>query len=615
MKFRYLRDHFREQNLFLNRSITFIVIVVIGFAVLLSRLIFLQIYQYDNFHSLAINNQIRVTPMVPIRGNIYDRNGLILAENKPIYNLDIVPVRTKNLKQTLDSLSAVINLSEHDIEKFYKKLKLKRRFENVTLKSRLTELEVASLALNKYKFPEMEITATLSRHYPYKELFSHLIGYVGPVTESDLNTFGSDSNYKGTEYVGKIGLEKKYENVLHGNVGYKHVETNAKGQLLRTFREQLPDKGSDLYLNIDLKLQQKVYDSLEDLKGAIIVLDPTNGEVLAFVSKPGFEPNLFVQGISKTDYEELRTNPDRPLFNRIINGMYPPASTIKPLVAIQALEQNVISTKSYVFDAGWFTLPGEYKHYRCHKRTGHGAVNMQSAISCSCDTYFYTISHRLGIDKIQDIFLKFGLGKPTGIDLDGESVGLVPSREWKKRVKRQPWYPGETIILGIGQGFLLSTPLQMVDMVSVIANHGVSYEPRLVNQVRSSHNVKAVNTVVNNTVKLQSDAFWDEIIKAMQGVITGPSGTARRISEGLKYPFAAKTGTAQVFSLKRDKKEESQQKQKLKVADHLRDHLWFVGFAPADKPKVAICVLVENGGKSPSVIARNIVDYYLGVTE
>lgn len=606
-----IKDHFKESQLYLNRTIAATVIVLALLALLISRLVVLQIYQHDFYKTLSLNNQVRINPITPPRGLIYDRKGVLLAENIPAFSLELTPERTADIDATLQDIRKIIPFTDAEERQFYKQLKYKRRNEAIPIRVKLTEEEVAKFSIEKYRFPGVEVVARLIRHYPLGLEVAHPLGYIGPISERDQKEIDAN-NYRGTYYIGKTGVEKFYENELHGKPGYQHIETDAKGRTIRVLSRIQPVPGANLYLSIDSQLQRAAIEIFKEYKGAIVVMDPNNGDILAMVSHPSFDPNLFTQGINVNTYRELQSSPTRPLFNRAIRGQYPPGSTIKPVIAVQALDIGTVTPSFKIFDPGFYQLNGVGRLYRCHifhsKKRGHGTVDLDRAIIHSCDTYFFTVANKMGIGNLNDIFGRFGLGELSGIDMVGESKGTNPSVEWKKRVYHQPWWGGDTLNIGIGQGLLLTTPLQMATVASTLANRGERTVPRMVTAIDRELSGKpetlAPKTAEN--VGITDEEIWHRVIDAMYKVVHG-GGTAGRISAGLQYTIAGKTGTAQVFNLKQNEKYEVS-----KVKEHLRDHSWFIGFAPVENPKVAIAVILENYDKTKpaSVIARSVLDNY-----
>ncbi len=590
------------------------VIIVILFAALIGRLAFLQIYQHDLYRTLSLNNQVRIVPIVPKRGLIFDRQGILIAENIPIFSLEITPERTPNIENTLSEIHAIMPITNSERHQFSKQLKYKRRDEGIPIRVRLTEQEVAKFSLEKHRLPGVDIAAHLIRYYPLGESFAHALGYVGPISQKDLLEI-DQAAYRGTNFIGKVGVEKSYEAILHGKTGYQHIETDAKGRTIRVLNRIPPKPGANLHLSLDSHLQLSAFKALEGLKGAIVAIEPETGAVLALISKPSFDPNLFAEGIDVKTYRSLQNSSERPLFNRAIKGQYPPGSTIKPLVALKVLELGAVNPDFKIFDPGWYQLNHTGRLYRdwifFSKRHGHGWVDMEKAIAQSCDTYFFTLANKLGVENLHNIYSRFGLGKATDIDLVGEASGLSPSAAWKKRVYNEAWYPGDTLNIGIGQGTLLATPLQMAQVAATLANRGHRFVPHLVSAIDTHHNDQPIETLPQEIppVIIKNPDHWKLVINAMKNVVHMPGGTAYRISHGIKYQVAGKTGTAQVFNLKQNEKYEVN-----KVKAHLRDHSWFIAFAPIENPKIAVAVIVENKhSKTGADIARVVLDSYFNL--
>jgi penicillin-binding protein 2 len=520
-----------------------------------------------------------------------------------------IPLNTYNLKATLAGLRKLITISDDDLDSFRKRLQQKRPFESIPLRFRLSEEEVARFAINRYRFPGVDIQARLTRDYPFGKIASHTIGYVGRINVSELNEL-DPSNYSGSTHVGKTGVEKSYESILHGTVGYQHEESNARGRVLRVLQRIPPKPGENLYLTIDMDLQTVAEQSMEGKRGALVAINPKTGEVLAMASVPGVDPNLFVNGISSVQYQGLQDDIDQPLFNRALTGQYPPGSTIKPFMALAGLEYKEVTPETQVLCQGSYSLPGDSHRYRDWKRGGHGFTNVTSAIVHSCDVYFYQLAHDLGVDRIYKYLSYFGLGKKTGIDLPGELSGLLPSREWKRAARHEVWYPGETLISGIGQGYNLVTPLQLAEATAILANHGTILQPHIVHatQASGSSEIVAEAPVPEGKVPIAAPKNWDTVISAMEDVVNTPTGTAYIVGRGAPYLIAGKTGTAQVFGVKQNERYKAED-----VEERLRDHALFIAFAPADDPEIAVAVVVENGGHGGSAagpIARAVMDRY-----
>ena len=604
-----LKDHLRETHLFAGRAVVALVCVALLMIAVVLRLVYLQIISHDHFITLSENNRVNIVPIPPTRGLIYDRKGVLIAQNTPSFSLDIVSEQVKNLDATLSGLGELIAIDDEDLDQFNKRLSQRHPYESIPLRLRLSEEEVARFAVNRYRFPGVDIHARLSRDYPLGALAVHAVGYVGRINEAELQELDS-SNYRGSTYVGKTGVEKFYEAALHGNVGYQNEETNAAGRVLRVLERRLPTPGQNLYLTIDLDLQQVAELSLNGRRGAVVAIAPKTGEVLALASIPGYDPGLFVNGISSAAYKELQGSIDQPLFNRVLNGQYPPGSTVKPLVALAGLEYHEVTPHSSTFCPGWFSLPGDSHRYRDWKKEGHGTVDVRLAIMRSCDVYFYDLARTLGIDRMKSYLGHFGLGRKTNVDLPAEFSGLMPSREWKRAARKQAWYPGETLITGIGQGFMLATPLQLADAIAALANRGDRMQPHIVRALQPPGSGQLVMQapVHLDKVPVADPANWDTVISAMQDVVHAPGGTAQGVSRGITYHMAGKTGTAQVFGLKQNQKYKASE-----IDERLRDHALFVAFAPVEDPEIAVAVVVENGGSGSgeaAPVARAVLDRY-----
>ncbi len=573
------------------------------------RLFYLQITSNEHYTTLSQENRVRVVPTPPIRGLIYDRNLKLLADNKPSYQIEITPVQVDDIEQTISEISQYVELEEHHLKKFYDDIKRKQAFESIPLKINLTEDEVARFSVNRHRYPGVEVTARANRYYPLSGVSSHALGYVGRINAQEVKKLDKQ-NYSGTSHIGKLGVEKHYEDVLHGEVGYQHIEINAQGRKLRVLETVPPTPGSDLVLTLDARLQKIAQDSLGERNGSVVAMDPVTGEVLVFVSTPTFDPNLFVNGISRKQYSLLRNNPKRPLFNRALTGQYPPGSTIKPMLALAGLHYGVTWAEKTMYAGPYYQLPGHKRKYRDWKKGGHGRVDMFKAITQSCDVYFYTLANDLGIDRMSEFLSKFNLGQKTALDTWGEAKGIMPSQEWKKGMYGQPWYPGETIITGIGQGYMLTTPLQLATAASALAMRGQGVQPRFLRAIRTQGNVEEMaHATAMPYIEVTNEYYWDQIISAMIDAVHKPNGTAFRIGKDAKYKIAGKTGTAQVFGLAEDEEYEEEN-----IEEKLRDHGLFIAFAPANDPKIAIAVIVENGGsgsRAAAPVAKAVMDNYL----
>jgi penicillin-binding protein 2 len=602
-----VKDEWQEASTFGTRMVVGGAVTLTLFAILVTRLVFLTVVEHDRYLVLSDGNRVRVEPIVPNRGLIYDRNGVLLAENTPNYQLEVVPEQAGDLDQALARIATIIELRPADLERFAEARRTQRRFLPIPLRLRLSEKEVAAFSVQRHAFPGFDIEARLTRNYPYADLTAHSIGYVAAINERELKEL-DPSRYAGTQSIGKLGIEKAYEDALHGVPGAREIETNAQGRALRELKVTAPTPGQDLQLNLDIRLQQAADAALGAFKGAVVAIDPRDGAVLAFVSKPSYDPNLFVDGIDHRTYDGLNGDPRRPLYNRALNGVYPPGSTIKPMVAAIGLEANMVGRRAFC-KGEWF-LPGQKRPYRDWKKGGHGGVDLERAISESCDVWFYELGRDLGIDRLHDGLDRFGLGRRTGIDLTGEVKGLLPSREWKKKAKREPWYLGETVISAIGQGYMLATPLQLANAAALLATRGKSQEPMMVRTQRdpATGAVTTKSGAARPRIEIRPSS-WDTILHGMELVVHGEQGTARASGAGAAYRFAGKTGTAQVFTLGINQKYDE-----AALPEHLRDHGLFIAFAPYEKPTIAIAVVVENGGggsRAAAPVARRILDSWL----
>jgi penicillin-binding protein 2 len=605
-----LKDPLRESYLFRQRSITASIGIAVLLLLLLLRLFYLQVIRHDHFATLSTNNSVNLLPLAPTRGLIYDRNGVLLAENIPAFSVELIPEAVPDMEATLFEIASLIRVSESDLERFREELKRKRRFESIPLRFRLTEEEVALLAVNRYRLPGVEVNSRLTRYYPLGTLTAHSVGYVGRISEEELKTL-DEAKYSATSHIGKVGVEKAYEEQLHGHAGYQQAETNARGRILRIIDTTPAIPGQNLYLNIDIRLQRVAEEAFAGEWGAMVAVDPNNGAVLALVSLPSFDPNLFVNGIDAKTYNELVNSAERPLYNRALRGQYPPGSTLKPFVGLAGLELGAISANESIFCPGYFMLKGDDHRYRDWKKEGHGPVNINTAIVQSCDVYFYSLAQKLGIDRLSGFLGQFGFGSPTGIDIGGESGGILPSKEWKRKARKQPWFPGETLITGIGQGYNLTTPAQLATATAALATHGKHMPPMVVHTTEDPANGKQMELPLHpfTEIPVNSAANWDKVVSAMTQVVHGAGGTARGISRDITYQIAGKTGTAQVFGIKQDARYVEAEVQK-----RLRDHALFAAFAPVDNPQIAVGIIVENGGHGGSVaapIVRRVMDTYL----
>lgn len=595
----------------------FRLVVGIGFvsvllAILLVRFFYLQAARHTYYQTLSESNRIAVVPIVPNRGLILDRNGVVLARNYSGYTLEINQNKTADIEATINDLSTLVTITNKDRKRFKKLLTESHNFETLVIRNRLSDEEVARFAAQQYRFPGVEIKARLFRDYPFGEKTSHLIGYIGRINDAEegqLEESDLAANYRGSDYIGKTGLEQSYESDLHGTTGIEQVEVDAGGRAVRMLSRTVPVSGNTLILSIDAKLQEIAEKSFGEYRGALVAIDPNNGEVLAFVSKPGYDPNPFIDGIDTQSWDELNNSPDVPLNNRALRGQYPPGSTIKPFMALAGLNFHTRTPEQTINDPGAYYLPGSSRQYRDWKAGGHGSVNMFKAIQMSCDTYFYGLATEMGIDNISTFLARFGFGKKTGIDLEGETSGLLPSQEWKRKRYQQIWYPGDTVSVGIGQGYTLVTPLQLAVATATLANNGVAYKPHLVKEVHSPRN--------SENRFIAKDPLYDltiapknlDLVRRAMVAVTQPGGTAVFASLGAPYQIAGKTGTAQVVAMKQGEKYDAK-----KIDERHRDHAWFIAYAPAENPRIALVVLAENGGHgggTAAPIARKVLDYYL----
>lgn len=600
-----IKNHYQEIQLVVRRTMIAVIIMCALVGILISRLFYLQIYKHNVYSTLSTKNWLDLIPIEPTRGLIYDRNGVLLAENIPVFSLDIIPNQVTHLENTITALKKLVVLSENDLKQFQKQLKQKRPFNEIPLKLRLSEEEAARIAENQYKFPGVVIKGRLMRYYPYGNSFSHVLGYVGRINSKELTEI-DPINYSASHYIGKSGIEKYYEDDLHGYVGYEEVENDASSKPIRVLKKTKSKPGKNLFLSLDIKLQLIAEKAMGDHRGAVVIIQPNTGQVLAMVSQPGFDPNVFVQGISQQDYQTLQLSKDRPLYNRALQGLYPLASTIKPYLGLGALEIGAITAEDTIYDPGWFKLRNNEHVFRDHHP--HGVVNLTRAIIMSCDTYFYNLSLKLGIKRMDHILNQFGFGAPTGIDLDNEFSGIVASPEWKRKMKGSKWYDGDTIISSIGQGSMQGTPLQLAQAVATIANRGQRFVPYLLLGEQTPGNAYIPQTAIPlDTVNI-SNKHWDTVIKAMENVVSSPHGTARPFfGPRTTFTIAGKTGTAQVIA-KRNRNEVDNQKD---LPERFRDHNLFVSFAPIEQPEIALAVITENSHDAVQV-AREIINYALG---
>ncbi len=602
-----IKDHSVEKNIFINRIVAAFIVISLLTTGLIVRLVYLQIVGHEHYSSLAKDNSIKIVPLVPTRGMIYDRHGKVLAENTTSYSLEIIPEQVSNMDDTLHRLQILLDVSDEELEQYQKLRKRQKRFVSSPLLLSMNDEQLAKFAVARPYFPGVDIHRQLVRHYPYGDLAAHVVGYVGRINEAEMKELPI-AEYRGSSHIGKLGIELSYEHDLHGKTGYAEIETNVQARLLNTLNEVNPEPGSNLYLTLDIDLQKIAYDALGGYNGSVVAIDIKTGGVLVFVSRPGFDPNPFVVGISNDDYEALQSNENQPLYNRALRGLYPPGSTLKPFVALAGLEYEAITPEQKLFCPGYYQLPGVTHKYRDWKKGGHGSVDMNQAITESCDVYFYRLAASLGIDNMVSFMQKFGFGEKTGIDLVGEKSGLLPTREWKREKKNQAWYPGETLITGIGQGYLQVTPIQLVKATAALANQGKVITPFLVDKVvgaQGSHSGTNSN-YYNVSVKTEN---VNAVIAGMINVVHSARGTAKGINRNINYQIAGKTGTAQVLGIKQNAKYNENS-----IDFKYRDHALFMSFAPVDDPKIAVVVIAENGGHGGSVaapIAGEVIKKYL----
>ena len=606
---RSIKDNRGESALFRRRALAGFALILIGLGLLVSRFVFLQVTHHDEFVTRSENNRVKPRAIPPARGLIYDRNGVLLADNVPAFRLEVVPEQVKDMPALLERLGKVVPLDQDDLDAFKKQLRQSRRFESVPLKMHLTEDEIDRFAVNRWRFPGVDVVPYLTRRYPFGGLFAHVVGYVGRIDADDLDRLDA-ARYKGTSHVGRSGIERSYEDLLHGTPGYELLEVNADGRTQRVLETHAPTPGKNLYLSIDVRLQRAAEAAFAGRPGAAVTIDPRNGQVLAMVSVPTFDPNLFVNGISQTDYKSLTTDPDKPLFNRALRGVYPPGSTVKPFLALGGLEYGIRKPQDTVLSTGQFCLPGQSRCYRDDTRGGDGTVNMVRAIEKSTNTYFYKLALDLGIDRLSSWMNRFSFGSKTGIDLVGESEGILPSRAWKAKNSKYGWFPGETVIAGIGQGYWEVTPLQLAHAVATLAGHGVPYAPRLLMATRASVDAPTVPwpNPPEGPSLIKQPAEWDVINQGMRAVIV--SGTGKGLNDGFPYAIAGKSGTAERFSRTSDAYDNNKNTAYLAS----RHRAWFMAYAPAEDPQIATAVVLEAGawgGKDAGPIVRKIFDAWL----
>jgi penicillin-binding protein 2 len=622
-----IKDHHSERRLFVGRIVVSGLVGVLLIGVVIARLVQLQVVDYEHFAEQADGNRIRLEALPPTRGLIYDRKGRILAENLPAYQLELIPEQVRDLDNTLSRLAALDLIEAEDIPRYVDLSKRGPRFKPVTLRFRLTEDEISNFAIQRPRFPGVDFRPRLVRHYPQGGTVAHAIGYVGAISTADVARLDA-STYSGTAHTGKTGVEYSNEERLHGGSGHRQIVTNARGRQIPADSRELsqalldsvaPHPGDSIHLSIDLDLQRIATRELVGQRGSVVAIDPRNGDILALVSAPAFDPNVFALGMSSSEFQALQTDADQPLFNRAVRGRYPPGSTIKPILALAALATGATNLTRRTMCRGYYTLPGSTHRYRDWKPAGHGEVDLHDAIAQSCDVYFYEISRDIGIDNMHHYLRQFGLGTPTGVDITGELAGLVPSREWKRGAfserAEQVWFPGETVIASIGQGFMLATPIQLANATAALAARGQRYQPRFVTAVEDTVTGERTEIPAEPlpAVEIDNDFYWENIVAAMHDVMQGEAGTARAAGRGAPYSMAGKSGTAQVFSIAQDEKYNEDE-----VAERLRDHALFVAFAPVEAPEIAVAVVIENGSSGSRVaapVARKVMDALLGAAD
>ncbi|MDM7860630.1 penicillin-binding protein 2 [Alteromonas sp. ASW11-36] len=606
-----IRDHTAEANLFARRAVIALVIVAVLMGVVLSNLYNLQVNQFEDYQTRSNGNRIKLLPVAPNRGLILDRNGVILAENIPVFSLNVIPEDVEDIDAMIAGVRQYISISDEQVEDFKSNLKSQRRFKPVALRTRLSQDEVARFSVHQHRFSGVTINARLARHYPFGSALTHVVGYVAKINRNDLNKLeasGQAANYDATHDIGKLGIERFYEERLHGTVGYQQVEVNNQGRILRTLDFQPPIPGEDLVLNIDIELQLEIQRLMAENRGAVVVTDPRNGAVLAMYSNPSYDPNLFVHGISSRNYNALLNSTERPLINRVTQGQYPPASTIKPHLALVGLEQSVITPETIMQDRGRYQIENVSHTWRDWKRGGHGDVDVIKAVEVSCDTFFYDLAFNLGIDAISSAMMEFGFGDYTGIDIHEESDANMPTRGWKRAQMNEPWYIGDTIPVGIGQGFWTATPIQINSSINMLINRGEKVLPQILKGVQTTSGVVDEGVKTARPIDVNNAKNWDMILDSMYGTVNREHGTARLAYANTPYIAAGKTGTAQLFTVAQDEEYVEEE-----VALHLRDNAMYVGYAPYNEPEISVALVLENAGGGSSnaaPLSRDIMDFY-----
>ncbi|TEW54934.1 penicillin-binding protein 2 [Psychromonas sp. RZ22] len=606
-----IRNHSAESSLFMRRTIVVFVAILIAIGILITNLYYLQISSFKSYQTRSNANRISVQTVPPNRGLIYDRNGVILAENRPVYSLQVIKNKTNDLNNDIKRLTKLLSLTEDELKKFNSNTRYTRSFRAITIRDQLTPEEVALFTVNQHKFKGFSIQASLKRYYPYGTAFTHVLGYIAKINSRDLQKIeqrGERARYQGTHYIGKLGIEKFYEDILHGEPGQRQVEVDSWGKVIRTLQFTAPVPGKDIRLNIDINLQLKAQELLGDMRGSIILMEAKTGAILSLVSAPSYDPNLFVTGISQTQYNKLLQSKDRPLINRATQGRYPPASTIKPQMALLALNEKVITEETKIKDPGWWIVPNSKRRFRDWKRWGHGMVDVFHAIEQSCDTFFYDTAYKLGIDRIEPFMRLFGFGEYSGLDLAEETKAIMPSRDWKSNRFKQPWYDGDTISVGIGQGYWTVTPIQLTKATAVLARRGENIEPHILGSIISSGEEFSPVHESIQPIQLHDQRYWDIALEAMRGVTSKRSGTAHRAFANTTYTVAGKSGTAQVINMKEDEEYDAE-----KINERHRDNAMFIAFAPFESPEIVATVVLENAGggsTNAAPIARALFDEY-----
>lgn len=611
-----IRDHNAEAHLFSRRVAVALVLVYSAFALLLYNMYQLQVVQYQGFQTRSNDNRIKIVPLAPNRGLIYDRNGILLAENRPVFSIEITPEEVRDLDTTLAELSRLLDLDAKVISEFHQQRARERRFSQVTLLDNLNEKQLSKFAVHQHKFPGVSIEARLIRYYPHDEILTHALGYVAKINRNDvkkLEESGQQANYAATRTIGKLGVERFYEKVLHGTVGYQQIEVNNRGRRVRALEVEPPIPGSDIYLELDINLQRKAVEILGEKRGSIVVMDTRTGGMLAMASTPSYDPNWFVNGISYARYQSLLASTESPLLNRATQGGYPPASTIKPQIALLGLNEELITPKTRIWDPGWFEIRGVDHRYRDWLEWGHGWVNVSTAITESCDTFYYDLALKLGIDRMSEFMFQFGFGEYTGIDIAEESAALMPTRSWKRSRFNLPWYAGETVSVGIGQSYWTATPVQLAAATAIVVNRGTHLVPRLLKETVTDQQSTPALIEEKPPVTLNNPEYWDIVLDAMEAVVASVKGTGHNAFRNAPYTSGGKTGTAQVRSIGQDEKYVAED-----IEEQYRDNAMYIGYAPIEEPEIVVVVAMENAGGGGSVAApaaRALMDFYFGVAQ